>query len=274
METIKCDTEHSNNDFTQHVPDRIHSIKNIFTPDECNYLIQIAENAGFNPSPPSGGGHGQTPRTGARTSQFYVKDDTEIANKIWDRLKSYVPKNLRSIKEVPYMNSVTKGDEYKPIGVNDHIRFYKYDPGQFILKHDDYRMSRFRYDKNEDQYYEQMSFLTIVIYLNEDFSDGCTKFWTKYSQEGVKSHCRFIRDIEFTEADLTITPETGKAVIHDHMVQHEGESPRKSTKYILRTDILHEKVVSESKVDEKFKKGQVYGGWHRHYEPSCLNYTE
>ena len=44
------------------------------------------------------------------------------------------------------MNSITKGDEFKPVGVNDHIRFYKYDPGQFILKHDDYRMSRFRFD--------------------------------------------------------------------------------------------------------------------------------
>ena len=75
METIKCDTKHSNNEFTQHVPDRIHSIKGIFSTDECNLLIQTAEKAGFNPSPPSGGGHGQTPRTGARTSQFYVKDD-------------------------------------------------------------------------------------------------------------------------------------------------------------------------------------------------------
>ena len=273
METINCDTMQNDN-FTQHVQDRIHSIKSIFSKDECDELIKMTEKAGFNPSPPSGGGHGQTPRTGARTSQFYVKDDSVLADKIWKRLKDFIPKDLRSIKQVPYMNSVTKGDEFTPVGVNDHIRFYKYDPGQFILKHDDYRMSRFRYDKESKEYYEQMSFLTIVIYLNEDFTEGCTKFWTQYSQEGVKSHCRFIRDIEFTDADLTITPETGKAVIHDHMVQHEGESPKKSTKYILRTDILHEKIVNESKVDEKFKKEQEYGEWHRHYEPSCLNYTE
>ena len=69
------------------------------------------------------------------------------------------------------MNSFTKGDEFKPIGVNEHMRFYKYDPGQFILKHDDYRMSRFRYDADKDEYYEQMSFLTVVIYLNEDFQN-------------------------------------------------------------------------------------------------------
>ena len=145
METINCDIMQNDN-FTQHVEDRIHSIKSIFSKDECDELIKMTEKAGFNPSPPSGGGHGQTPRTGARTSQFYVKDDSVLADKIWKRLKDFIPKDLRSIKQVPYMNSVTKGDEFTPVGVNDHIRFYKYDPGQFILKHD-------------DKYYSQKGFL-------------------------------------------------------------------------------------------------------------------
>ena len=161
-----------------------------------------AENSGFQPSPPSGGGHGQTPRTGARTSQFYVKDNTELANMLWERVKEFVPDNLRSIKPVPYMNSFTQGDEFMPIGVNEHMRFYKYDPGQSILKHDDYRMSRFRYAADTDEYYEQMSFLTLVIYLNEGFQDGKTLFWTKYATVGTTGHCRFIRDVEFAESDL------------------------------------------------------------------------
>ena len=263
-----------NEKFIQHVPGRIHAVKDILSVNECKKLIMDAENAGFQPSPLSGGGHGQTPRTGARTSQFHVKDDAALANMLWGRLKEYVPDNLRDIKPVPYMNTVTKGDEFKPIGVNEHMRFYKYDPGQFILKHDDYRMSRFRYDADKDEYYEQMSFLTVVIYLNEDFQNGKTLFWTKYAQVGTTGHCRFIRDVEFTESDLGIVPETGKAVIHDHMVQHEGEAPTKSTKYILRTDILHEKMVDKAKIEEKFKKNQLYGEWHKHYEPSCLHYTE
>ena len=263
-----------NDKFTQHVPGRIHTIKNILSVKECEILIGEAEKSGFQPSPPSGGGHGQTPRTGARTSQFYVKDNKELADILWDRVKEFVPNSLRDIKPVPYMNSFTKGDEFKPIGVNEHLRFYKYDPGQFILKHDDYRMSRFRYDVDTDQYYEQMSFLTLIIYLNEGFQNGRTLFWTKFATVGTTGHCRFKRDIEFTESDVSIIPETGKAVIHDHMVQHEGEAPSKSTKYILRTDILHEKKVEKAKIEDKFKKNQVYGEWHKHYEPSCLNYTE
>ena len=58
------------------------------------------------------------------------------------------------------------------------------------------------------------------------------------------------------------------------MVQHEGETPKKSTKYILRSDILHEKEVDVNKIQEKLKKNQILGEWHKHYEPSCLNYTE
>jgi len=260
--------------FTQHVPGRIHEVRGVLSASECTQLIAEAERRGFQPSPPSGGGHGQTPRTGARTSQFYVHDDAELASLLWERVAEFVPGDLRSIKPVPYMNSVTQGDEFSPVGVNEHMRYYKYDPGQFILKHDDYRMSRFRYDKDKNEYYEQMSFLTLVVYLNEGFQDGNTLFWTKYATVGTTGHCRFIRDVEFTESDLSIVPETGKASIHDHMVQHEGEAPKKSTKYILRTDILHEKYVDRAKIEEKFKKNQVYGEWHKHYEPSCLLYSD
>ena len=56
---------------------------------------------------------------------------------------------------------------------------------------------------------------------------------------------------------------------------HDGQAPAKATKYILRTDILHERgPVSKALVTEPFAKGQEFGVWQRHYEPSCLNYTE
>jgi len=41
--------------------------------------------------------------------------------------------------------------------------------------------------------------------------------------------------------------------------EDEYEQVIKSTKYILRTDILHEKKVDKAKIEEKFKKNQVYG---------------
>jgi hypothetical protein len=268
---------------TEHVLGRILTIDNVLNSKECKALIDEAEKAGFKPSPPSGGGHGQTVTTGARTSQFYVTEDEGLAMKLWQRVKEHVPKDLRNIKPVPYMHSVTKGDEFTPVCVSPHMRFYKYDPGQFVLKHDDYRMSRYRYDEEENQYYYQMSFLTLLIYLNDDFQDGNTAFWTKYAQVGTSGHCRFLRDgndPDFNKsnpaADLKIQPKTGKALINDHMVQHEGEAPSKKVKYIVRTDILHEKPVPADRVNTKtkFRKKDIYSEWTRHYEPSCLHYSE
>lgn len=265
---------------TVHLKDRIVGVSSILSPKECAEIIEKNEAKGFKPSPPSGGGHGRTGREGARTSQFLVQDNEEFAAMLWDRIRSFVPKDLHSIKPVPYMNlsnPATRGDEYTPVGVNPHLRFYKYDVGQYILKHDDYRMSRYRYDPKTDSYFYQISFFTLLIYLNEGFQDGQTCFWTKYATGESAGHCRFLRgpdESKFAPHDLEIVPKTGHALLQDHMVQHEGKPPLKARKYILRTDILHEKPVPKDRVTLKMKKGQLYSDWQRHYEPSCLHYTE
>jgi len=265
----------------QLVPDRIITVDPVLNKGECARLIGEAESAGFKPSAPSGGGHGQHPTTGARTSQFHVREDEKLADLLWQKVREAVPGSLHAIKYVPYMHSESKGDEFDAVGVSPHMRFYRYNPGDYVLKHDDYRMERFRYDKETDKYYQQMTFLTLLVYLNDEFEDGCTAFWTKYAQVGTSGHCRFLRtsnDNDFNkgnpEADLRVKPVTGKALINDHMVQHEGEAPLKGRKYVMRTDILHEKEVPKDRVNLKFSKNANVTEWRKHYEPSCLNYTE
>lgn len=119
---------------TEHVAGRILTIDNVLSVAECEELIMQAEDKGFKPSAPSGGGHGQHPNTGSRTSQFCVQEDEKLAQKLWKRVRDSVPKSLRNIKYVPYMNSQTHGDEFTPVGVSPHMRYYKYDPGQHVLK--------------------------------------------------------------------------------------------------------------------------------------------
>lgn len=134
-------------------------------------------------------------------------------------------------------------------------------------------MSRFR--KGEGgEFYQQMTFLTLLVYLNQEFEGGRTRFWLGFGETGSESHCRFKRDDDSISPDIAISPSTGDSLIQDHVVQHDGEPPAKGTKFILRTDILHERPVAANIVSEKFKKGQVFGDWTRHFEPSCLNYTE
>lgn len=255
---------------TTYIDDRLLTINNILTFNECNELINNNEKKGFKPSPLSGGGHGNCDKTPSRTSQFIVIDDKKLANKLWSRLKSYVPKNLRGISPVSYVNSVTKGDEYKPIGINEHIRFYKYDIGQYIKKHDDYRMSRYRYERTTNKYYYQMTFLTVLVYLNDNFEEGTTNYWN----DSTKSNFRFLVNVRNQDPDIVINPKIGMASISDHVIQHEGIPPKKNSKYILRTDIIHEREINCNNVSYKFKKNEILSEWTRHFEPSCLNYTE
>ena len=81
---------------------------------------------------------------------------------------------------------------------------------------------------------------------------------------------------EETDAPLMI----GQLVTDERQQQeqqrllHEGGAVLRGTKYIMRSDIVHERPVPAARVAEKFKKGQLFGEWTRHYEPSCLHYTE
>ena len=43
----------------------------------------------------------------------------------------------------------------------------------------------------QSQRYRQQTFITLLVYLNDDFNDGTTNYWTNH--EGI--HCRFLRDV-------------------------------------------------------------------------------
>ena len=249
---------------------RILVVDDIMTPTECYRLIERAETKGFKNSAKSGGGHGQHPKTGARTSQFCVIDDFEVAQTLWNRAASRegaIPHDLDSIKPVPY---ISKG--YVPVSVNEHLRIYKYDPGQCIPCHDDYRVSRYR-KRASGEIVKQMSFYTYLVYLNDNFEEGETVYYPKFGTGEEKGHCRYKKDVKLARTDITVTPKTGMVLISDHVIQHEGRSPKKGTKYVVRTDIMHEKIATY--VPDKLTfNSDGFSEWERHYEPSCLHYTE
>ena len=73
-----------------------------------------------------------------------------------------------------------------------------------------------------------------------------------------------------------IQPKTGKAVLQEQNILHEGSPPSKGTKYILRTDIIHEKyrpVHPKMKLSDKDLQPKV-DEWERIFEASCKNYAE
>ncbi len=66
-----------------------------------------------------------------------------------------------------------------------------------------------------------------MIYLNDNFEGGKTKF---FRQDEEKGNILKAEGID----DLSVVPKLGKALVFNHDVWHEGEEIHKGTKYILR----------------------------------------
>lgn len=94
-------------------------------------------------------------------------------------------------------------------GLNERFRFYKYHVRQQFRLHKDgsYLPS-----------FDRWSYYTFMIYLNENIEGGETNF---------------------PNQDISVIPETGKALIFKHELPHEGSPVQAGIKYVIRTDIMY-----------------------------------
>lgn len=95
------------------------------------------------------------------------------------------------------------------MGLNERLRVYRYQPGQAF---------RWHYDGAFRRSAEEVSMLTVLIYLSHVERGGSTVFqpWTK--------------DI--------VRPEPGLALLFEHQVLHQGNEVLEGTKYVLRSDVM------------------------------------
>ena len=126
-------------------------------------------------------------------------DDQELANKLYEKIKLYLPKKIKKISD----------------GMNEHIRLSMYDPGQFFGIHKD----GINFDKNNKQ---RMSYATLNIFLNDDFQGGQTTFYEK-DKNTIKFVCK---------------PKTGSGSFFYSQQFHEGNKIISGNKYLLRTDFM------------------------------------
>ena len=70
-----------------------------------------------------------------------------------------------------------------------------------------------------------------MIYLNDNFEGGKTKFFRQDEEEGYILEAEGMDDLP---SQLLVSPKLGKALVFNHDVWHEGEEILKGTKYILR----------------------------------------
>jgi prolyl 4-hydroxylase len=169
----------------------IFTVSDFLDPSECEDYVRFSESKGYGDAPVSTS-FGQVLMKDIRNNARVMVDDASLAGRIWERAALYVPSTISG---------------HRAIGVNERFRFYRYDLGQtFKWHHDGY----FERENGE------RSRLTLMIYLNDDFEGGHTRF-----------------------EDAIIRPERGTALFFVHHLLHEGAIVTRGQKYVLRTDVMY-----------------------------------
>lgn len=172
------------------ISDSIFTVSDFLSPEECDEYIQLTEQEGYDAAPiTTAAGPVHCPHI--RNNTRVMIDDVDRAEAIWRRAAGFVDEREES---------------WKPIGLNERFRFYRYDVGQ-------------QFDWHLDGWYErpngERSWLTFMIYLNADFGGGETAF-----------------------DDAMVAPQTGMALFFVHDLMHRGCPVTEGRKYVMRSDVM------------------------------------
>lgn len=177
----------------------LNQIDNIFTPEECQALLDRANDQGWH-----------RPETGGSYMRSIIIDKV-LADKLYFQLKEHIPDQ--------YMN-------YKLLYINDHFRFSRYDVGGIFPVHQDgtnYDSSRIE----EYEGYSTESVFTLNIFLNDNFEGGETDFFETSEENPNKLKLRF-----------RVIPKTGRGALFYAKQYHRGNEVLSPYKYLIRTDVM------------------------------------
>lgn len=169
------------------------TVPGVLSDNECADLIGRARAGEWLPATVNST-TGRTVRQSVRFHDLVLLDDPALARALRERLGPHLP---------PRMSG-------RPLTtIKERLRVYRYLRGQFFGLH-------------RDQKYlgpgGQQSQLTVLIYLNDDFTGGETPF---------------------PELKQTVHPARGTAVIFQNAVLHAGNRVDDGTKYLLRADVFY-----------------------------------
>lgn len=178
-------------------------MSNILTKAECKSLIAEIEEFGFEKL-------NDTNSLEIRNNTRHCRMDEKLATTLFERIQAHIPKTIEQDKQT-----------WQVLGLNEMLRFCKYEPGQFFKRHCDGQFERSETEK---------SFLTFMVYLNDVPEDcgGETRFYDFIKSKNVvtaKFQCR-----------------EGHAIIFNHDILHDGNQVKKGFKYMVRTEIVYRKM--------------------------------
>ena len=212
----------------------IYYLHGILSEMECKQYIKAAEEFGFDES-------FEITKLGQIIKKQSLKTNTPIiwpnvntirdnkrliwqieqneVDKIYKLIKNWIPNDIDTFYDK--LNKI----EWNMVGLNARFRFFKYENGDVFKTHIDAASASLKNGKY------QRSFMSVVIYLNDNFENGQTQFFDKDEDK-----------------ELNVYPKQGSVLIFYHdgagnnlSQRHCAIAPAKGVKYIIRTDLMFEK---------------------------------
>mmetsp|Transcript_231 Transcript_231/g.278 ORF Transcript_231/g.278 Transcript_231/m.278 type:complete len:262 (+) Transcript_231:29-814(+) len=193
-------------------------VHNVFTPEECQALIQRSEDQGYEAALVNIGGGRQIKMDDVRTSDRCIIDDPKFAEELWSRIRKTTNDDPRLLCPSWCPKSKKAGSQFRAVGLNERLRFLRYDKGNFFASHMD--GAYFRNNEAGEERKGERSLVTCQLYLNEGFEGGATRFG-------------------YDDIGFDVVPKTGSVLLFEHQLTHEGSLLIKGRKYAIRTDVMY-----------------------------------
>ena len=205
----------------------------LLTPEECDDIVEHLEDKEFEEMSIK---YDQEKRS---SSRLIVVDD-RLGRTLWRRLK-FAHKLTKLVRNTRPLGFHVQGD-WKLSGVNPAMRINKYDADDFFAAHKDAQ-----YAPNGDE----RSLLSLLIYLNDDYQAGETKFYFPKVQPSIelkglsmKEEIHAHQGLDRGYECICVQPRKGHAVLFTHHLLHEAMPPifpttdRSVQRIVLRSDVL------------------------------------
>jgi hypothetical protein len=203
-------------------------LHDLLTRQECTSLIRRAEDKGFDHALIHGPGGKEVLDQTVRKCGRCIIDDDELSTIIYTRICNALEGTLYETKMKRRTIKSADGDiTATAVGLNERMRFLKYEQGQYFAPHLDLQYIR---GPEFGERAGETSYVTVQMYLNEKIKGGSTRFLC-----GNRYY--------------DVNPKIGSVLIFEHDLLHEGCKVISGTKYSVRTDIMYRKDSDSEKKD-------------------------
>ena len=169
----------------------------------------------------------------ANKHKLSVFEHRPTISMLWEKMAPIIQPHMR--------NFIAQTNCGQPVGLNPRLRVLRYDAT-------DNDVFEPHFDATT-KVNKTTSLLTVLIYLNDDFSGGETCYLDHHISRNIDSCTK-------------IVPSTGKVVIFEHDLFHSSIPLEVGTKYVLRTDVLFDIDTSDGSigVDKPRRQADKDGG--------------